>query len=60
MTTEELPPPPSPEQLLALRLVPRVGNALAQYALDRYQSQIGHVAELIDEAAREHGTPWTK
>lgn len=42
---------PSPEALLALRLIPKVGDALAQYAIDRQERRLARASQVIEVAA---------
>lgn len=49
--TEEPLPGPSPEALLALRVIPKFGDALAQYAIDRHQRRLERAGEVVTTAA---------
>lgn len=44
---------PPPEVLLALRLIPGVGNALAQYVIDRGERRTARVEEFIADASAD-------
>jgi hypothetical protein len=50
--TEEPLPGPSPEALLALRLIPKFGDALAQYVTDRHQRRLERAGEVVTTAAK--------
>lgn len=46
---------PSPEVLLALRMVPRVGEALAQYVVDRSERRNRRAESFVTTASAESG-----
>ncbi len=46
---------PSPEALLALRLIPKWGDALAQYAVERHQRRVARATQVLDIASQEAG-----
>ncbi|MDP9066726.1 MAG: hypothetical protein M3N53_00055 [Actinomycetota bacterium] len=52
---EEEIPPPSPELLLALRVIPKVGDALATYVVERHQRRLARAGEVISSAAQLTG-----
>jgi hypothetical protein len=55
MSDHEAIVPPSPEFLLALRLLPRIGPPLAQYFEERYERQLKRVTDVIESACDTSG-----